>query len=433
MATLTVPLSRIEGHARVLIDYRRGQVLSARLQATELRGFEYYVQGAPAEQLPVIVPRICGVCSTAHHLAAVKALEFAYEVIPPPKAIEIRELMMLGQLIQNQATSVFLFTMPDFAGKDQITSLFGLRYRGQDIAAKALFIRRIGTRLITVAGGQFIHPIKAVVGGVTSGIQPKDRDTMRQEIVQALPVAKELVDLYWEMFLQLGERIGTLGDDEPTYYVAAVEEGHAYYGNLIHVLSPQGIREASFAACDYATYFVQVPIDSSYSNGTLFRGHILRANSLARLNLLPRLGTPLADEQMLRFHQKWGHPAHAILLFDLARAIELLYCLEQAAVRLTKDLHTGELRVGYTRRDGTACGLVEAPRGPLIHHYEIQNNLVKRARFIIPTQHNILAIERALKVAAKRYITEQGVDHELLNAIGRVVRAFDPCIACATH
>ena len=109
MTTLTFPLSRIEGHAQVVIETRAGEVISTHFQAMELRGFEYWVQGTPAEQMPVIVPRICGVCSTAHHLAAVEALEDAYEVAPPPLAIKIRELMILGQLIQNQATSLFVF------------------------------------------------------------------------------------------------------------------------------------------------------------------------------------------------------------------------------------------------------------------------------------------------------------------------------------
>ena len=120
MTTLTFPLSRIEGHAQVVIETQAGEVISTHFEAMELRGFEYWVQGTPAEQMPVIVPRICGVCSTAHHLAAVQALEDAYGVEPPPLAIKIRELMVLGQLIQNQATSMFVFTLPDRMGLSSI-------------------------------------------------------------------------------------------------------------------------------------------------------------------------------------------------------------------------------------------------------------------------------------------------------------------------
>ena len=433
MAILTIPLSRIEGHARVEIHFEGSRVVSAHFQATEMRGFEYFCQGAPAEQMPVIVPRICGVCSTAHHIASVKALEHAFEVEPPPRAVTIRELMMLGQLIQNQATSVFLFTMPDLPGREGLPSLFHFGEENADLAPKALEVRRAGTDLITLAGGQFIHPVRAMVGGVASGIPRSEADRLRARMAQALFLAQELFERYWSLFWALRDRIGTLGDDEPTYYLASVNQRHAYYGGLVRVLAPNGIEEASFPACDYSQYLVQVPIETSYSVGTLFKGQVLRANSLARLNMLPILGTPRADEYMARFRAEWGHPAHAILLFDLARGIELVYCIEMAVEMLQEGLEKGELRVSHSPRDGEGCGLVEAPRGPLIHHYLIEKGVIRRAKFIIPTQHNIFAIERALEVAARRYITERGVDLELERAVGRVVRAFDPCIACATH
>jgi coenzyme F420-reducing hydrogenase alpha subunit len=433
MSTLTIPLSRIEGHARVVIHFSGSTTHAAHFQATELRGFELFVQGAPAEQMPVIVPRICGVCSTAHHIAAVKALEAIFGVEPPPKAIQIRELMMLGQLIQNQATSLFLFTMPDLPGAEGVPSLFHFGVEAPDLAPKALHLRRMGTELITLAGGQFIHPVKATVGGVTAGIRADAAAHMRSALQEALPVAQELFARYRELFLALKDRIGTLGDDTPTYYLGAVQPGHAYYGGEICVLAPDGQQRTSFPVCDYAQYLEEQPSEASYSNGTLYRGQIMRANSLARLNLLPVLGTPIADGLMQAFKAEWGHPAHAILLFDLARGIELVYCIERAIELLSADLERGRFQVGHVPRDGQGCGVVEAPRGPLIHHYVVEGGLVRRAKFVIPTQHNILAIERALRVAAERYITERGIDLELERAVGRVVRAFDPCIACATH
>jgi F420-non-reducing hydrogenase large subunit len=433
MPTITFPLSRIEGHARVEINYSGGTARSAHFQATEMRGFEYFVQGAPAEQMPVIVPRICGVCSTAHHIASVKALESVFGVEPPPKAIRIRELMMLGQLIQNQATSVFLFTMPDLSGEAGVPSLFHFGGEGSDLAPRALEVRRLGTELISLAGGQFIHPVRAAVGGVTGGITSHDAESFQDKLRQGLPVAQELFERYWEMFLHLADRIGTLGDDAPAYYLAAIEPDHAFYGGDIRVLSPDGQVVSSFDVCDYADYLSEHPIEASYSSGTLYRGEIMRANSLARLNHLPALGTPIADGYARRFVETWGHPAHAILLFDLARGIELVYCLERAIQILGENLQSGVMRVAHRPRDGEGCGVVEAPRGPLIHHYTIQDGLVRRARFVIPTQHNLFAIERALIVAAERYITDEGISLELERAVGRVVRAFDPCIACATH
>jgi coenzyme F420-reducing hydrogenase alpha subunit len=256
---------------------------------------------------------------------------------------------------------------------------------------------------------------------------------LNMHVLSTLPLARELFERYWELFVGLKDRINTLGDDTPTYYLAAVEKHHAYYGGRLRVQAPDGHEEAAFDTCDYQQYLTEIPMETSYSNGTLYRGQIMRANSLARLNMLPELGTPVADAYMRRFHEEWGHPAHAILLFDLARGIELVYGLERAIEILGEDLASGPLRVRYRTVDGEGCGLVEAPRGPLIHRYVVRDGLVEGAKFVIPTEHNILAIERALEVVARRYIHETGIDAELERAVGRVVRAFDPCIACATH
>lgn len=437
MATLTFPLSRIEGHAQVVIEVQAGEVISAHFQATELRGFEYLVQGAPAEQMPVITPRICGVCSTAHHVAAVKALEDAFDVRPPPLALTIRELLMLGQLLQNQATSVFIFTMPD---RLDASSIFQLAKAEGDedelaqIATRALQVRQAGTDLITTAGGQFIHPVKAVVGGVTGGIPREVADAMRAQLEAALPIARDLFDYYWETSLAMGERLGTWGDDAPAAYISSVAgERPNYYGHRFYVLNTSGTSQSSFPAARFREYLTYQATDYSYAGQTDYRGTVMRANSLARVNILREMGTPLADTYLNRFKEAFGQPAHAIMLFDLARGIELVYAIERALQILKQPLDDGAVKVPFEIQDGEGYGLVEAPRGPLVHHYTIERGLIKEAEFVIPTVHNLLAIERALKVAAKRYVTAEHVEMELERAVGRVVRAFDPCIACATH
>jgi F420-non-reducing hydrogenase large subunit len=435
MPTLTFPLSRIEGHARVVIDVEGGEVKSASFQATEFRGFKHLVKGVSAEQMTVIVPRICGVCSTAHHIAAVKALEDAFSVEPPPLARRLRELLLLGQLIQNQATSLFIFTMPDRLGTGSI--LEPLQEEEQDdrskIARDALAVRRAGTRLITAAGGQFIHPVKAVVGGMTSGIEPDAAAALSDELASQLPHACELFELYTRKSVELSERIGTWGDDAPAHYIAAVSDSLPNYdGDEIRLLDTDG-TVSTFSARFHQDYLKYDQPDYSYSGRTSFRGEALRANSLARINMAESMGTPLADEYLRRFRDAFGRPAHAILLFDIARGIELVYAIERAMQILAMPLNGEDTDVPYTPRDGEGFGLVEAPRGPLIHHYVIKSGLIADAEFVIPTVHNIKSIERALMVAARRYVTGEGINMELERAVGRVVRAFDPCIACATH
>jgi F420-non-reducing hydrogenase large subunit len=437
MTTLTFPLSRIEGHAQVVIETNDGEVVSAHFQAMEMRGFEYFLQGTPAEDMPVIVPRICGVCSTAHHLAAVGALEDAYQVTPPPLAVKIRELLYLGQLIQNQATSLFVFTLPDRLG---LTSVFEHAADAHseevraEIARRALKVRKAGTDLITLAGGQFIHPIKAVVGGVTSGVGPEAAADMRTQLEETLPLACELYDHYWETSLAMGMRLGAWGDDTPAHYIAAIGgRSDNYYSDVIRVMNPDGVICDTFHPRDYPDYLTLEDTDYSYAGRTSYKGELIRANSLARVNMGELAGTARTDQYLNRFWETFGRPAHAIMLFDLARGVELVYSLERALAILEEPLDDEETELPYTPRDGDGYGLVEAPRGPLIHHYHIQEGLITQAEFVIPTVHNVGAIERALRVAAERYISAEQVDMELERAVGRVVRAFDPCIACATH
>ncbi len=442
MATLTFPLSRIEGHAQVVIEVHGGEIVSAHFEAMEIRGFRYFVQGVPAEQMPTIVPRICGVCSTAHHVASVEALEDAYGVTPPPLARTIRELLLLGQIIQNQATSVFLFTMPDRLG---LSSMFlpGEEAGPADedravLATRALRVRKAGTDLITLAGGQFIHPIKAVVGGVTSPVDPEAAADMREQLIDTRPIACELFDYYWEKSIALRDRIGTWGDDAPTHYISATGDRRPNYDGihpepLIRVLDPECVTCGTFPARAFREHLTFEETDYSYADQTSYEGQVMRANSLARVNMTEQFGTACADRYLGRFRDAFGRPAHAILLYDLARGIEIAYALERAIEILEQPLDEGESAVSYIPRDGEGYGLVEAPRGPLIHRYQIRDGLIDEAEFIIPTVHNALAIERALRVAARRYITAERVDMELERAVGRVVRAFDPCIACATH
>jgi F420-non-reducing hydrogenase large subunit len=437
MATLTFPLSRIEGHAQVVIELDGERVQSAHFQATELRGFHHFVLGVPAADVPVIVPRICGVCSTAHHLAAVEALEDAYGVTPPPAAQRIRQLCMLGQLVQNQATSLFYFTLPDRLGRSSLlragASDAGAEPARSHLAMRAARVRKAGTELIRAAGGQFIHPVRAVVGGVSGPMDPDLAAAAAGRLRDALPEACDLFDAYWELSCSLRDRVGSWGDDAPSYYLAAIGPVEPdFTGDRLRVLDEDGVPCASFPARELARELTYEETDYSYAGRSTYRGAVIRANSLARVNLVDRFGTPRADEYLGRFREAFGRPAHAILLYDLARGIELVYGIERALVLLAEPSER-PLGVPHEPRDAEGHGLVEAPRGPLVHRYRIEGGRVVDAEFIIPTVHNVAGIERALMVAATRHIEGGRVLLSIEEAVGRVVRAFDPCIACATH
>jgi coenzyme F420-reducing hydrogenase alpha subunit len=431
MATIHFPLSRIEGHAKVVVDIAGNAVKNARFLAMEYRGFEQFVRGIESNEMPVIVPRVCGVCATAHHIAAIKALEDAYSITPPPEAETIRHLLLVGQLVQNQATSLFFFTLPDRLNQP---SLFESKENKSDIGKRAMAVRQIGTELIGLAGGQFIHPIKAVIGGVTGGIGPEAAKNMREKIIQILPIARELVAYYWDLTSQSAEHTKDWDFHEPCFYMAATDPSnptHTY--ERVRMLSDDGTENFEFPATEYEKYLQFHEVEDSYAEKSSCRSLPIRANSLARINMTKSMGTPIADLYFERFKKEFGSPAHHILLFDLCRGIELINALEQAEHLLDQDLHSGDFSVSCTPDDGVGYGMVEAPRGPLIHQYEIENGLIKAARFIIPTVHNNFSIERALTAVAARFVQDGQIDMELEQAVGWVVRAFDPCIACATH
>lgn len=433
--TIQFPISRIEGHAKVVVDINEGKVRNARFLAQEYRGFEQFLQGMPADQMPVIVPRVCGVCSTSHHIAAVRALEDAYGITTPALAEKIRHLMMVGQLVQNQATSLFFFTLPD---KLKAASIFGIDDAGREtlanISRKAMAVRKIGTELISIAGGQFIHPVKAVVGGVVSGIEVEAARAMRQKIKEALPLACSLFDEYWHLTQQMVKSVGNWEGDDPFYYMVAVDRNDPTCPvGQITMRRNDGSEEFSFDPADYKKHLEFQRVQDSYAGKTAFRDLPIRANSLARMNLAESMGTPIADGYLQRFKVEFGSPAHQIILFDLCRGIELINGLERADRILSENLSEGEMNVRVEPRDGCGFGMVEAPRGPLIHHYRIENGLIVGAEFVIPTVHNNFAIERALTTMAGKYVHEDRIDMGLDQAMGWVVRAFDPCIACATH
>ena len=431
MATLHFPVSRIEGHARVVVNINQGKVKNARFLAMEFRGFEQFVCGMEAEEMPVIVPRICGVCSTSHHIAAIKALEDAYGVTPPPLAETIRHLLLVGQLIQSQATSLFFFTLPD---RLQEPSLFQGGALQANISKRAMAVRQIGTELIGLAGGQFIHPVSAVVGGISTPIDTGAAKEMYNRIQQVLPVACELFDHYWKLTLEIADQAMNWDFKEPCYYMVAVDPDDPTRSvETIRMQSEDGDKKIEFAASTYQEHLTFEEVTDSYAGKTSCNGLPIRANSLARINMAQSMGTELADRYLERFSKEFGRPAHHILLFDLCRGIELINGLERAAELLTGDMEHGDLTTDFSIKDGTGYGMVEAPRGPLIHHYAIENGLIKKARFIIPTVHNNFSIERALTSVAKRYVKEGMIEMELEEALGWVVRAFDPCIACATH
>ncbi|MGB9135268.1 MAG: Ni/Fe hydrogenase subunit alpha [Candidatus Bathyarchaeia archaeon] len=439
------PTTRIEGHGKVTIWLDEfGNVSEAHFHATEIRGFEQFLLGMESDRLPFIISRICGVCSTAHIVASVKAIEDAYKVEIPETARKIRELLLMAQVITNHSLVFFFLTLPDFWFDEKETpqkrNIFQIMREDPEVGKKALDLKMFGTRLLSVVGGRHIHIVSVIPGGVIRPLTESQRTQLLQEAKnavalgqEALALGKRLFEERWEDFRQVAVT--------KTNYMSLTDNGSLdFYDGKIRVKDAEGRTVAEFPPNEYMDYVEEKVLDWTYAKFAYLKkqgwpGGVARVSSTARMNVIDNIGTPLAQQAFLEFRKTYGSPAHETLLFDYARLIELLYACEKAQELLgDKVLTKPQVRVTLTPKEASGIGVVEAPRGTLMHRYSLDTyGKLKDMRLIIPTQINNAAINISVKSAAEKFIERAEIKPGLLNKIEMVVRAYDPCIKCASR
>jgi F420-non-reducing hydrogenase large subunit len=439
------PVTRIEGHAKVFLDLGSdGSLSSAGLIVNELRGFERILVGVEADRVPLITARICGVCPTAHHLAASKALDAACGVTVPPAAALLRELLFMGHFLHSHALSLFVLQGPDLVmgldGAPATRNVVGVVDSAPDVARKALRCRTIGQKINELVGGRGVHPVTVVAGGISFRLDAERRRILSAWLDEALQLAAELAGVARDLLLrQIEKHPAILGDwVVPAWSVGTVRGGALnLYDGLVRVMDETGAKRAEFPASTYDTAIVESSLPFSYMKPVRLAcdgaEHLYRVGPLARLNAADTLGTPLADRELLAFRQAHGRPCHATVLQAYARAIELLYAAERGRQILDDRDISGETRVPVRFRGGRGVGHVEAPRGTLFHDYEIdERGIVRAANLVVATQQNYDAINRSIEQAARSHVLGRG-DAGLLNAVEFAIRCYDPCLSCATH
>lgn len=446
--TITIdPVTRIEGHARVFIDLDEGGGLAAAgLVVNELRGFEKILTGMDADRMPLVTARICGVCPTAHHLAATNALDNAAGVKPPPAAKLLRELMYMGHLIHSHCLSLFVLQGPDLVlGLDAdpaVRNVVGVVQAVPEIAKKALQCRSLGQKINELVGGRGTHPVTSVAGGIAFTLdaeRERQLNAWAEEahglVLELAPVVKQLLmkmlDAHPAMVEQWVVPAWSVGTVKPDGTLALVE-------GEIRAVDESGALQGQFPTDDYAGYLSEAVVDFSYMKQVAFLAgdgrHDYRVGPLARLNATERYGTPLADREREEFIRTIGRPCHANALQPYARLIELLYCTERAQEILAEPQLHGETRLPVKFAGGRGVGHVEAPRGTLIHDYEIdENGIVRAANLIVATQQNYALINAMIAQAATSHVINRPDDQALLNAVEFGIRCYDPCLSCATH
>ena len=461
MKTITIdPITRLEGHGRIdLFLDDQGEVADCCLVIPEIRGFEKFVEGRPVEEMPRITPRICGVCPEAHHAASAKAVEAVYGITIPPAARLIRRLQYNAFTAADHATHFFALGGPDFiVGPDappaERNVIGVIKKVGADLAKKVIRMRKEGHEVARMLGGRQIHPVGMIPGGQSKAVTKE----MQKRLIEIGEFMVEFSALTQKIFadIVLAEKryvdlILSEAFTQKTYSMALVNEHNqpdSYDGHL-RVVDPDGEEFARFHPSEYLDHLAEQVESWSYLKFPFLKAigwkgfkegkdsGIYRVAPLGMLNASDGMQTPLAQaEREKMFDTLGGKPVHQTLAFHWARIIEMLQSSELVLEHARDEgLTDPEVRVlpSHTPREGV--GVVEAPRGVLIHHYWTdEKGIVERANLIVGTTHNYAPINMSIMKAAKGLLAGGATpDEPLLNTIEMAFRAYDPCFGCATH
>ncbi len=453
------PITRLEGHGKidVFLD-EAGDVERAYLQIPELRGFEVFSIGRPAEDMPQITSRICGVCPTAHHMAATKALDDLYKVEPTSAARKIRELVYNAFMVEDHALHVYLLGGPDFivgpdAPKEQRNVVGVIGKVGVEVGKKVISMRRRVRELIAHFGGKVIHPVLGLPGGVSKPLKPEDLPKFKELAQDSLEFAQFTLQVFKDIVLKNADYVKLITGDtytHRTYYMGLVDTQNKvnFYDGQIRVVDPTGREYAKFPVQRYREFVAEHVEPWSYIKFCYLKplgwhgfeegpqSSVYAVAPLARLNAADGMATPLAQKACDEyFATLGGKPVHHTLATHWARVVEIIQAAERM-VELVNDpeITSGNIRSIPTAKPTVGMGVVEAPRGTLFHHYETdERGLIKMANLIVATQNNAARIAMSVDKAARGLIKKGVVNDGLLNMVEMAFRAYDPCFGCATH
>jgi len=452
------PITRLEGHGKIAIFLNdAGEVENAYLQIPELRGFEKFCIGRKAEDMPLLTSRICGVCPVAHHMAGTKTLDAAFNVEPPEPAKKLRELMYCGYFIYDHTLHFYYLGGPDFvvgpdAPPEKRNILGVIEKAGLDVAKEVIKHRAYGQRIVELIGGKATHPVCGLPGGISKPLSEENRQEIEKMVTSAVDFAKFSLKLFHDIVLKNTRYVELIKSDAytlRTYYMGLVDEHNKvnFYDGKIRVVTLDGKEFAKFEAKNYLEHIAEhvepwTYVKQPYLKKVGWKGFVdgpdsgvYRVGPLGRLNAADGMATPLAQEEYeLMYKTLGGKPVHSTLAYHWARLIELLYAAERA-VELVKDPEITSTNVrNKPGKPGEGVGVVEAARGTLIHHYILDENaLIKDVNLIVATVNNAPSINMSVRNAAKGLIHGGKVDQGLLNMVEMAFRAYDPCLACATH
>jgi len=446
------PVSRIEGHAKITIQLDdSGNVTDTMVNVIELRGFERFCIGKPVEEMPRITTRICGVCPWSHHLASAKATDAVFGVQLPSAGEKLRRLCNSIAYMEEHILHFYVLAGPDFVlGPDAeypVRNVFGILDAVPDVGRQVVKVRHMCAKMLELIAGKSIHPAAAVPGGFSRPLMEDERQALVPMAEEALELAKFTMTFAKEnIFPKYLDVVKTIGTITSGFLGTVTDDGglELYDGKLRMMYADGSFEE--FPYDQYTDYigehvepwtYLKFPYAKQRGPFELEDNapSLYRVNSLARINVADYIPTPLAQKELEEFRASFGRPAQLTLLYHWARLIELLHNAENALLLLNDpEITSSDIRASVTPRAARGVGVVEAPRGTLIHDYTTDDDgLLTHVNLLVATCQNNSAINLSVKQAAKTLIKDGKYDQGTLNTVEMAIRAYDPCLSCATH
>jgi NAD-reducing hydrogenase large subunit len=441
------PVSRIEGHAKITIKLDdAGEVSGTQFHVTQIRGFEKFTEGRPYYEMPSITARICGICPVSHLLASMKACDAVMAVRIPEAAAKLRELLHCAQFTQSHALSFFHLSAPDLLlGMDYDPAkrnVAGLLEEHPDALRDGIALRKFGQQVIERLAKERVHPSWTVPGGVNAPLDPHARERTLAELPAAQAIVRRTLELWKKTLDGFPEEIASFSNF-PTLYCGLVGPDGTLrlYDGKLRFVGPEGrVIADQVHPDDYATYIGEASLPDSYLKAPYFKpsGYpdgIYRVGPLARLNVADRCGTPEADRELEEYRQRLGRIVQSGFHYHYARLIEATYALERMQQLLDDPaILSQKVRAHADVNCLEGVGIIEAPRGTLIHHYKVDDNgAMTWVNLIVATGHNNLAIGKGVEQVAKKFVNGRKLQEGALNRVSALVRAYDPCLSCSTH
>jgi len=457
------PITRLEGHGKIEIFLDdNGNVANAYWQVPELRGFEKFCIGRSVDELNKLTSRLCGVCPGAHHLCSTKALDGVFGVEPPETAKKLRELFYMAHYIHSHIAHFYALAAADFvlgpgAPKAERNILGVVAAVGVEIGGEVIKHRSYAQKIQEMLGGKATHPVCGIPGGFSKSISEDERAKIEAMAKSCVEFSKFTNQLFADVVLKNKDYLALITDPgiyyNETYYLGTVDKNDKinFYDGTQKMISPTGEEVARYTGKDYLKYIAEHTLPWSYEKFCYFKpvgwkglvdgkdSGIYRATPLARLNVSKGFTTPLAQAEYEKYFGTFRDlgvkgPIHHTMATHWARVIEMLYASEKL-LELSQDPEiTGKHVRNPVKEPGEGVGILEAPRGTLVHHYVAdKNGITKDVNLVVGTTNNNAPMNLSVRKAATALIKNWQVSDGLLNAVEMAYRAYDPCNSCATH